>query len=180
MKKPIIKEIEIPEGVEVSLERNTLIAKGPIGENSKEFNFGKLDVEIKGNKIILSHQKATKREKKIINTFAAHIKNILQGTIKKFEYTLKMCYVHFPFTVKIEKNVATIKNFLGEKVEKKVSLSKGAEIEIQGDIITIKSIDKEIAGQAAASLESSTRIKGKDRRVFQDGIYITNKCGKEM
>lgn len=180
MKKELSKEIDIPENVKVNLEKNNLTVKGPVGENSKEFDFKKLDVEIKGNKVILGHKKATKREKKLINTLAAHIKNMIQGTIEKFEYKLKICYVHFPFTIKIDKNQAIIKNFLGEKIERKVGLPKEAEIEIKGDFITIKAIDKEVAGQAAANLETATKIRGRDRRVFQDGIYITNKCGREL
>jgi len=180
MKKDLSKEVEIPEGVEIKLEENNLKVKGPAGENSKDFDFNKLEVKIEGNKVILSHKKATKKEKKLINTFAAHIKNMIQGAIEKFEYKLKICYIHFPFTVKIENNRAIVKNFLGEKIERKVNLPKEAEVEIEGDFITVKSTDKEIAGQAAANLEASTKIRGRDRRVFQDGIYITNKCGKDM
>jgi large subunit ribosomal protein L6 len=56
----------------------------------------------------------------------------------------------------------------------------GAELEIEKDIITIKSVDKEIAGQATANLEKATQIKKRDKRVFQDGIYIINKAGKEI
>jgi len=180
MKKDLFKEVEIPEDVEIKLEGNNLKVKGPVGENSKEFDFKKLETKIEEKRIILSYKKATKREKKLINTFAAHIKNMIQGAREKFEYKLKICYVHFPFTVKIEENSAIVKNFLGEKIERKVNLPKDAEVEIKGDFITVKATDKEIAGQAAANLEASTKIKGRDKRVFQDGIYITNKCGREI
>jgi len=180
MKKNILKEIEIPEKVEVKLEENKLIVKGPEGENSKELKLRKLNFEIKDKKIFLGHKKATKTEKKMINTIEAHIKNMLKGVLEKFEYKLKICFGHFPFTVKIENNEAIVKNFLGEKIDRKVKLPKDAEISIDKEIITIISTNKEIAGQAAANFEAVTKIRGRDKRIFQDGIYIINKCGKKI
>jgi len=180
MKKALSQEIEIPEGVEANVEGNKLIVKGAEGENSREFNIGKINFEKKDNKIILSHKKATKKEKKIINTLAAHIANMIKGVQEKFEYKLKICSSHFPMTVKIEGNNATVKNFLGEKIDREIKMPEGAEIKVEKDIITITSINKEIAGQAAANFENITKIKNRDKRVFQDGIYIINKAGREM
>ena len=61
-----------------------------------------------------------------------------------------------------------------------MKLPEGIDLEIDKEIITIKSVNKEIAGQAAANFEAVTRIRGRDKRIFQDGIYIINKAGKEM
>ncbi|MEA3414299.1 MAG: 50S ribosomal protein L6 [Nanoarchaeota archaeon] len=180
MKKELFTEIEIPEGIEIKLEENNITIKGPEGENSRTFKIGRLDFNIKDNKIILGNKFSTKTEKKIMNTLVAHIKNMIKGVQEKFEYQLKICFSHFPFTIKQEGNKIIVKNFLGEKVDRIVEMPKGAEIEIKKDIITIKSIDKEIAGQASANLEAITKIKRRDKRIFQDGIYITNKCGREM
>ena len=83
-------------------------------------------------------------------------------------------------TVKIEGNKAIIKNFLGEKIQRESSIPEGAEMEIKKDIIIIKSLNKEIAGQTAANLEIATKVRGRDKRIFQDGIYIVEKCGRAI
>ncbi len=180
MRKEIIQQIEIPEGVEANLEGSKLIVKGEKGENEREFRIGKIDFQKKDNLIILGYKKATKKEKKIINTVASHIRNMLKGVKENFEYKLKICSSHFPITVDIQENEATVKNFLGEKIPRKVKIPKDVEVNIDREIITITSNDKESAGQAAANFEKATKIRNKDRRIFQDGIFITNKAGREM
>lgn len=180
MKKPFEQIIEIPENVEVILEDHMLKVKGPEGENSREFKLGKINFEIKNKKITLSDKKATKREKKTINTTASHIKNMIKGVQEKFVYTLRVASSHFPMTVKVDGNKVEIKNFLGEKTPRHFIIPKGAEVEVQKNDITVKSVDREIAGQAAANFEKATKISNRDRRVFQDGVYITSKAGKEI
>src|SRR3989338_8017484 len=100
MKKEIFHNIEIPNGIEA--EKND-------------------------NKIIIGCKRATKSEKKIINTNLSHIKNIIKGVQEKFEYKLKICYSHFPITVKVSKGEAVIKNFLGEKVDRKSKILDGVD-----------------------------------------------------
>jgi large subunit ribosomal protein L6 len=180
MKKSLIKEIIIPSGVEVKIKDNEITTKGPLGELKKEFKLGKMEFVKGAEKLSLKVEKATKRDKRELNTITAHITNMIQGVQEKFEYKLKICYGHFPFTVKIEDKKAIIKNFLGEKVQREAIIPNNAEVEMQKEYIIIKALDKEIAGQAAANLETATKIKGRDRRRFQDGIYIINKCGKEI
>jgi large subunit ribosomal protein L6 len=180
MKKELSKEIEIPEGLTIILEENLVTAKGPEGEVSRKFNFGRLNYEIKDNKFILKHEKATKTEKKMMNTISSHIENMIRGVKEKFVYELKICFSHFPFTVKKEGNKAIIKNFLGEKINREARLMEETEIEIGKEIIIVKSSNKELAGQTAANFEAATKIRGRDKRIFQDGIYIIKKNGKEM
>lgn len=175
MKREIIREIEIPEGVDVVVHGGLISVKGPKGENKREFNVNGLLFEKKDNKIEIGNKKSTKKEKKRIITIAAHIKNLIKGVQEEFEYTLKVCFSHFPITVEIKGNEALIKNFLGEKVPRKMKIPKGAKVEINKDLIKVISSDREIAGQTAANFETATRIRLRDRRVFQDGIFITSK-----
>lgn len=180
MKKEIIKEIEIPEGIHAELDRDQIVVKGKGGEIRRNFPKEKVSLEIKSGKVIISSKNATKKEKKIINTNAAHIKNMIKGVEEPFEYKLKICFNHFPISVEIKGNEAIVKNFLGEKVPRKVSLPKGIEIKMDKDIITITSPNKELAGQAAANLERVTKIKLRDRRIFQDGIFMITKAGRAV
>ena len=180
MKREIFEEIEIPEGVEANIEGSTLNVKGPEGENKRTFNTNNLSFEKKDNKIVIGNKKSTKKEKKMIYTIAAHVKNMLKGVKEKFEYELKIVFSHFPITAEYKDNKVSIKNFLGEKVPREVPISKGVEVEIKKEQIIVKSVDKELAGQAAASLENATKVGARDRRIFQDGIYIINKAGKEI
>ena len=180
MKKEIFREIEIPEGIEANLEEGTLIIKGPEGENKRRFNTRDIIFELKDNRIKIGNKKATKKDKKRINTITSHIKNMIKGVAEKFVYTLKTVFSHFPITIESSGEDIIVKNFLGEKVPRKCKVPKGAEVNINKDIITISSSNKEIAGQAAANIERLTKIRGKDRRVFQDGIYIINKAGREI
>ena len=64
MKQNFNIAIKIPEGVEIKVEAGVLNAKGPKGETSRILNIPNVIVEIKENKIMLSADKGTKREKR--------------------------------------------------------------------------------------------------------------------
>ena len=177
MHKELFQTIEIPEGVEVEIQGNNVIVKGKEGVNERKFDLANLNLEKKENEIIIGNKKSSKKEKRRMNTIASHIRNMIQGTQNKFEYKLKVCFGHFPITVEVKGNEALIKNFLGERTPRKVKIPKGAEVKVDKEIITVTSPSIEIAGQAAANFENVTRITNRDRRVFQDGIFITTKAG---
>lgn len=176
MKKDIQKILEIPEGVNVKISEGEIIVKGPLGEcNRKILPHEEVEIKIDGNKIIMKKEKATKKEKKIINSLAAHLRNMMQGVRKKYEYVLEICSVHFPMNVKIEKNEIVIKNFFGERKDRIVKIIPNVEVEIQGNKIFVRSVDKELAGRQASLIESISRNIPRDRRIFQDGIWIIKK-----
>lgn len=180
MRKEFYKKIEIPSGVEAEIDGTRVKVKGPEGENTRKFDIGSLDLTKEGNNISVGSKKATKREKKLMNALVAHIKNMVLGVQKKFEYELKAVFSHFPITIELKGHEVIIKNFLGEKTPRKTSVSKNVEIEVDGNMIKIRSTDRELAGQAAANLETVTKIRARDRRVFQDGIFMVKKPGREV
>ena len=180
-RKDLREEIKIPEGINASLEGNKLIMKNENGEVQRKIN-PILDVKLAEGKIILEFKKATKKEKKILKTHAAHIKNMANGLTKKFKYTLQVVAVHFPINVKFDNdtNELIVKNFLGEKKDRRIKLISGVDVRVNKDIIELESVNIEKAGQTAANIEKGTRVRKKDRRIFQDGIFITQKPGRSF
>lgn len=173
-------KVDIPEGVDVSLDLLKIKINGPNGELERRIFYPKLKIKKEGSSIILESSKVSKKEKMFLKTTKAHIKNMILGVTEGFTYELKICSGHFPMTVTHEGNQIIIKNFLGERVSRTADILDGVNIEIKKDIIKLSGCNKELVGQTAANIERSTRITNRDRRRFQDGIYITEKAGIEL
>lgn len=174
------EKIPIPEGVTFSYENGVCKVNGPKGEAEKKLFHPGLEIVSQDGEIVLSYKNATKREKKIIFTYKSHIKNLFNGVLNGNKYELKICSGHFPMNVSVNGNVFTVKNFIGEKVPRTLTIKHGVSVKLDGDKITVEHQNKEFASQTAADIEILTRRRGFDRRIFQDGIYITVKNGKAM
>ncbi|HDP73561.1 MAG TPA: 50S ribosomal protein L6 [Candidatus Woesearchaeota archaeon] len=176
----LTQEIEIPEGIQLFIEGKVLRVKGPLGEVSKAFIYPRVKIESNGKTVVLSAKNATKREKRMMLTYTAHIKNLFKGVKEAFVYRLKVCHSHFPVSVSVQKGEISVKNLFGENVPRKLALPSDVEVKLNGDIIEVKGTDIEKVGNCATSLEQLTRISNRDRRIFQDGIYIIEKNGKHV
>jgi large subunit ribosomal protein L6 len=178
--KQLSEKIEIPEGVTVSYSDGIMTAKGKQGEVKKKLIDKKIDINIVGSKVEIKCDIASKREKAMIFTYKAHLNNMIKGVMDGYIYKLKICSGHFPMNVTLKGDTLSIKNFLGEKIPRVVKIKPDAKVKIDGNEIEVTSLDKEKAGQVAADIEQVCRVINRDRRIFQDGIYITSKAGKEI
>lgn len=181
MLPPITEKIVIPEKVTVEIVGPVIKAKGPKGENEKTFAHPQIKVSKEEDKtIIVACKKPTKREKTMLYSFAAHIKNLLEGVNSGFTYKVKICSSHFPMSVSVEKDEVVIKNFFGEKIPRKSKIMLGVDVKVEGSMITVQGVDKEKTSITAACIEQATRITTRDRRIFQDGCYLVEKAGKPV
>ena len=111
----------------------------------------------------------------MIGTFVAHINNMIKGVTEGFEYKMKTVFSHFPIKTSVDGNEFVIKNFLGERSPRRAKILDGVTVEVKGDDITIQGINKERVGQTVANIERATKVKKRDVRVFQDGVYRVSK-----
>ena len=172
--------IELPEKVEAKVEGSMIILKSGKEENKMDISNPQISVAIKDRSIIIASEKSTKKEKKLVFTYNAHIKNMIKGVVEGHRYILKICSGHFPMNVSVNNNQFMKKNFIGEKHPRTLNIKKGVTVKVEGDKITIESADIGLAGTVASDIEKLTRRPNFDPRIFQDGIYLIDKNGKEI
>lgn len=179
-KKEIRNTVELPEGMTVKLEQDHLTLSKDKTTLTREFPYKRVQLEVQGSTISLASEKYSKKERKIVGTVTAHIKNMVRGIESGHTYKLKICSGHFPMNAAAAKNEFVVKNFLGEKKPRVLKLKENVDVKIEGDIVVVTGPDKELAGQTAADIELLCRITNRDPRIFQDGIWITEKDGKNV
>jgi len=172
--------VEIPEKVSVDLKDGLFAVKGPKGEVKRKFIFPKIKIVKEGNAILFSTVKPTKREKAAIFTTEAHLRNMFKGVLESSLYKLKICSGHFPMKVTLKANILEVKSYMGETVPRTLKIKPGVDVQVKEPEISVTSPDRELAAQTAAAIEQIARRANFDRRIFQDGIYITMKDGKEL
>jgi len=173
------KEIRIPEGLTTEISGMKVVVSGQKAKLSREFKgmFG-IKIERTTDGIRVSSESEMRKQKSKVGAVAAHIRNMARGLTEGYTARLKIIYTHFPVTVKADEKErrVMVTNFLGEKTPRAARIfGDDTKVEISGADITVTGSDIEAVGQTAASLEQVTRVRAHDRKVFQDGIFITEK-----
>ena len=172
--------VPLIEGVTATTAGTVLTVTGAKGVVVRSFLQPRVKISVTEEGVVFTSERFTRTEKKIINTFMAHVRNMLKGALEGHKYKLKICSGHFPMNVSLKGNKIEVKNFIGEVVPRVYTFKDGVKVKLDGEIITITGTDKELVSQAAGSIEQLTRRNGFDRRIFQDGIYIIDKDGKVL
>lgn len=180
MKLDIKETITMPNGVTATNNKGQITIKGPKGEVTKTMIDPRVTITAKDNTVEITSKKATKKQKRMIYTFVAHLNTMIKGVQEPYQYRLKICSGHFPMNVSVQGDQMIVKNFLGEKSPRTMKLKKGVTVKIEGDKILVESPDKELAGQQASDIELLTSKSNRDLRIFQDGIYLIEKAGQKI
>jgi len=173
------EELEIPDGVKVLLEGGHHIrVKGPNGDITKDFShITGIKVTIKDKKVIFSTNFPKSGTLALIKTVVSIINNLMVGVQTNYKYVSKIAYSHFPCSVRVDDKNMTIfvENFLGERAPREAKYPNNVKVEVKGDDVYFIGPDKEALGQSAANVKRACRIRKKDPRVFQDGVYLYRK-----
>jgi large subunit ribosomal protein L6 len=172
----ITAEVEAPASVTIKKEGNLIQVKGTLGTVQKDFTKLPATVTVEGNKITIKPYGIRKRDLAVTNTARSIIAGMIKGVEKGYTYKLKIIFAHFPISVKVRGKEVHVENFFGERSARMSRIIGDAtKVGVVGEDVVIQGPSLEDVSQTAANIEQSTKIKGKDQRVFLDGLYIYSK-----
>ena len=170
------KEINVLKDVKVGLSGNVVTASGAQGEVMKVLDIPKnVKIEITESKVKVSSESERRSTKAVVGAISANIRNVMEGAAKGYTYRMRVIYSHFPVTVKSEGGKILVNNFLGERVPRVAKILGSTKVKIDQQDLTLTGPSLDDVSQTAANIEQTCRIVGFDKKVFQDGIYITSK-----
>ncbi len=166
-------EVMLPEDIEAKLEGSVLIVSGPLGVCRKDFSRIPVDLHVEGDRVRIRPMMGKKRGYSVMKTSASHVRNLAEGVLRGYLYRLKIAYAHFPISVRVQGGLVLVENFLGERSPRSASIvGERTTVRVEGDDVLVEGPCLEEVGQTAANIELATKVKGRDSRVFLDGVYI--------
>jgi len=170
-KKPVI----IPANVTVNVaEGNVVTVKGPKGELTNTFNADMI-IKVEGNVLTVSRPTDEANHRALHGLTRTLIANMVEGVEKGFAKELEVNGVGY----RCEKKGNQLVMRLGYSHEVFVDEIPGINIEVNGNKITIRGIDKQVVGQFAAEVRSKRPpepYKGKGIKYTTE--VIRRKVGK--
>ncbi|QSG08515.1 50S ribosomal protein L6 [Halapricum desulfuricans] len=167
--------LEIPDDVSAEMDRLELTVEGPQGSVTRRLWYPDVSVEANGGEVVIESEAGDAKTRATVGTFESHVENMFHGVTEGWEYKMEVFYSHFPMQVRAEGDEVVIENFLGEKAPRKTPIHGDTEVDVDGEEVTLSGPSIEDVGQTAADIEQLTRVTDKDVRIFQDGVYITQK-----
>jgi large subunit ribosomal protein L6 len=165
-------EVIIPENVNVFKEKNTIIVEGKNGKISKDFTKIPITLSFENNRIIIYPPGQRRKDLALINTVKSIISSMIKGVETGFTYKLKIIFSHFPISVKVKDKKVIVENYFGERSMRISKIVGLTQVVVAGEDVIVKGPSLEDVSQTATNIESSTKIKNKDQRVFLDGVYL--------
>ncbi|CAM4213319.1 50S ribosomal protein L6 [Lederbergia lenta] len=169
------KPIEIPAGVTVTLNDQTVTVKGPKGELTNTFN-PDMAINIEDNIITVTRPSDAKEHRSIHGTTRSLIANMVDGVSKGFEKTLELVGVGYRAQKQGNKLVLNV----GYSHPVEFDPDEGVEVEVPVNTkVIVKGYNKEKVGALASNIRAvrpPEPYKGKGIRY--EGEIVRRKEGK--
>ena len=166
--------IEIPQGVEVAVEGDTIKVSGPKGSLSRELADG-IVIENKDGLVQVIARRKDKPTRMMHGTTRAHLANMVKGVSEGWSKTLELVGTGYRAEVQGNNLILTV----GYSQPVKITAPDGIEFKVEKTDVTVSGIDKELVGRIAAEVRRSRPpepYQGKGVK-YKDEV-IRRKAGK--
>ncbi|MCH7605047.1 50S ribosomal protein L6 [Patescibacteria group bacterium] len=168
--------VDIPNGVDVKIEGQTVSVKGPKGELSRQFR-DELNIEKTENQVIVTLRKETfsKESQALWGVTRSLIANMIEGVIEGYEKKLEIEGVGYKAAVEGDTLVLN----LGFSHPIHIKRSEDIVFSVEKNVITVSGIDKQKVGEFAAQIRSSRPVEPyKGKGIRYEGEVVRRKLGK--
>ncbi|MFC3885307.1 50S ribosomal protein L6 [Bacillus songklensis] len=169
------KPLEIPAGVTITNNNNTVTVKGPKGELTRTFH-PDIEIKVEDNVINVSRPSDQKEHRALHGTTRSILGNMVEGVTKGFERGLELIGVGYRAQKQGNKVVLSV----GYSHPVEIVPEAGIEIDVPTQTkLVVKGIDKERVGAVAANIRDvrpPEPYKGKGIRY--EGEFVRRKEGK--
>jgi large subunit ribosomal protein L6 len=166
----------LPDGVQVTIDKNSVRVKGPKGELVRTFH-PDMNVEIKDGELLVSRPTDQRHHRSLHGLTRALLNNMVVGVNDGFEKVLEV--VGVGYRPEMQGNNLSLNLGFSHPVVIEPPADVSFAIDARRKIITINGIDKEVVGQLAADirkLRPPEPYKGKGVRYL--GEKVRRKAGK--
>jgi len=167
--------IAIPAGVTVEIaENNKVTVKGPKGTLERVLP-AEMEIKVEGAEVVVTRPNDLKKMKSLHGLTRTLVNNMVVGVTTGYEKKLEINGVGY----KAAKAGKKLTLSLGYSHPVEMEDPEGVETVVEGNVITVKGIDKEKVGQFAAEIRDKRRpepYKGKGIK-YADEV-IRRKVGK--
>jgi len=169
------KIIQIPDGVDVKINDDLIVAKGAKGELSIKLN-PDVTAEIKEKNLSIGSKAGSNDSSALWGTYQALINNMIVGVSKGFEKKLLFEGVGYRAAVNGNKLVLS----LGFSHPVEVIAPKGIEFKTEKNVIIISGADKHAVGQTAANIRLKRKVEPyKGKGIKYENEIVRRKAGKK-
>jgi large subunit ribosomal protein L6 len=170
--------IDIPSGVTITVDPETIAVTGPKGSLS-QFTMPGIDVVVEGAQVLVSRQSDEREHRSKHGLMRTLVNNMVVGVTKGFEKKLEINGVGYKAAVE----GAKLKLALGFSHDVFYPTPAGITIAVEQNVITISGISKQQVGQVAAEIRSLKKpepYKGKGIKYSDERIIRkSGKSGKD-
>jgi large subunit ribosomal protein L6 len=168
--------INIPDGVEIKINKGNVSVKGKLGELSQKFDASSIKLKIENSTLTVTPVSNSKENRAKYGLYRSLINNMVLGVSRGFSKTLKIVGVGY----RVSKKGDSLDILVGFSTPITVDPPEGISFDVPDNTtIIVRGIKKQVVGETAAKIRAIRKpepYKGKGIK-YEDEI-VRRKVGK--